>query len=693
MDFKRIMVALRHYGRAQSIKHGESLHCYIFKQGVSHDIFMANNLLSMYVGFGTFLNDAQKVFDDMPVRNVVTYTTMVSAYTNNNRPDKAVSLYNQMLESEMESPNGFMYSAVLKACSLAGDLELGRLIHERISGENLEKDTVLMNTLLDMYVKCGSLSDARKVFNKFSAANLNSTSWNTIISGYCKEGLMGEAMGLFLRMPARNAVSWNSIISGFVDSGSLKAIEFASIMHREGLRLDDFTIPCCLKICGCYSLLTMGKLIHCYVVKSGFECSCFVVSALVDMYSDTHMLTEALKLFDQYSGSNSPVNNSLALWNSMLSGYVANEQNKVAMSILSQMHSSGLYIDSYTYSSALKMCINLLNLRLGFQLHGLILTSGYELDCVIGSILLELYAKLGCTNNALRLFHKLPKKDIVAWSSLIAGCAKMGFNTLAFCLFRDMVNSNVRVDQFVISSALKICSSLASLKCGKQVHAFCQKSGFDSEEVTVASLIDMYLKSGEIEDALVLFEAMPERDLVSWTGIIVGCGQHGRAKEALLFLDEMVKSGLKPNEVTFLGALSACRHAGLVEEAMSIFKSMKFVHGLEPHLEHYYCIVDLLGQAGCFKEAEVLIAEMPFEPDKTIWSSMLKACGTHKNIELVNTIAERLLAISSDDPSVYVTLSNVYATLGMWDSMGRARRAGKELGTKGAGMSWIEILN
>ncbi|KAK1553537.1 hypothetical protein Q3G72_000161 [Acer saccharum] len=465
MDLKPLILALRRCGRSQSVRHGISLHSHIIKHGFFHDIFMANNLLSMYVDF-TYLNDAHKLFDEMTYKNIVTWTTMVSAYTSNKRPDEAIKLYNHMLECDLEAPNGFMYSAVLKACALAGDLQLGRLIHKRISRENLDNDTVLMNTLLDMYVKCGIVSDAKKVFDNFFSAN--STSWNTIISGYCKEGLMEEAISLFHQMPKRNVISWNSIIAGLAHKGSFLALEYVCMMHKEGLKLDEFTLPCGLKACSYFNLLAMGKQIHCYVVKSGFECSCFIVSALVDMYSNCNLLSAATKLFDQYSSCDGLGCDSLALWNSMLSGYIVNEKNKAALCLLSQIHSSGVCIDSYTFSSAVKVCLNLLNLRLGLQVHGLIVTCGYESDYVVGSILIDLYAKLGNVKNALKLFHRLPNKDIVAWSGLIMGCAKMGLNSLAFSLFRDMINLDLEVDQFVVSSVLKVCSSLASVGSGKQ---------------------------------------------------------------------------------------------------------------------------------------------------------------------------------------------------------------------------------
>lgn len=685
MDLGRIAIALRQCGRVQAFSHGKAFHSHLIKAGCLGDVFLANNLVSMYAAFRDS-KDARKVFDEMADKNVVTWTTMVSAYNDRGRPDEALRLYTHMMESKSETPNGFMYSAVLRACGLVGDLNFGKFIHRRISSDRLESDIVLMNTLLDMYVKCGSLTDAKNVFDGILCPN--STTWNTIISGYSKASMMEEAVNLFHRMPNPNVVSWNSIIAGFTDKGSLHAAEFVHMMHREGFKLDGFTFPCVLKTCGRHALLAFGKQIHCYVIKSGFESGCFTVSALIDMYSDCNKLIAAEKLFAQYSGF---ICDSLALWNSLLSGYVINEQNTAALHIVSEVHQSGVYLDSYTFSSALKACINLLNLRLGLQVHGLLVTSGYELDYVVGSILVDLYARLGNIEDALRLFYRLPKKDIVAWSGLITGCAKMGLNWLAFSLFRDMVHLNYGVDQFIISSILKVCSSSTSLRSGKQIHTFCIKNGYEYEGVILTSLIDMYSKCGEIEDGLALFESTPERDTVCWTGIIVGCGQNGRPEAAIRYFYEMIESGLKPNEITCLGVLSACRHAGLVDEAQAIFNSMKSERGLELSVEHYNCMIDLLGQAGCFEEAEKLIAVMPCKPNQTIWRSLLGACQTHSNAELVNVIDKNLLATLPENPSTYVTLSNVYAALGKWDDLSNVRKAAREVGAKEAGKSWIEI--
>ncbi|CAK8566361.1 unnamed protein product [Lathyrus sativus] len=687
MDLNQIQFALRCCLRLRTIQNAKSLHSYIIKSGHFNHVFLLNNMISVYAKCYSF-NDARNLFEEMPHRNIISWTTMVSAFTNSGRPREALMLYNKMLESKTEQPNQFLYSAVLKACGLMGNVELGKLVHHHIFQSKLDVDTVLMNALLDMYVKCGSLREAQQVFYEIPCKN--ATSWNTLILGHAKHGLIGDAMKLFDKMPEPDIVSWNSIIAGLVDNDSPHALRFVSMMHMKGLKLDEFTLPNALKACGLGGELMLGRQIHCYIIKLGIESSCYCISTLIDMYSNCKFLGEAVTIFDQFFGSSS-VSESLALWNSMLSGYVSNGDYDEALSMISRMHHSGVLFDFHTFSIALKICIYFDNSSLASEVHGLVITSGYELDFVVGSILIDLYSKRGNMDNALRLFERLPDKDVVAWSSLIAGCASFGSDKLAFSLFMDMIHLGLQIDHFVISIVLKACSSMASHQRGKQVHTLCIKNGYESERVITTALIDMYAKCGDIEDALVLFGCLSEVDTMSWTGIIVGCAQNGRANEAISLLLKMIESGTKPNKITILGVLTACRHAGLVEEAWTVFNSIETKHGLIPCPEHYNCMVDILGQAGRFEEAGKLISEMQFKPDKILWSSLLGACGAYKNRHLANIVAEHLLATSPEDVSVYIMLSNVYASLGMWDSLSKVRETVKKLGKKGAGKSWIEI--
>ncbi|XP_010912039.2 pentatricopeptide repeat-containing protein At4g08210 [Elaeis guineensis] len=687
MNFEAITRALRHCGRVLAIGHGKSLHAQLIKQGFCRDIFVANNIVAMY-GDLNLCDDAQRLFDEMPERNVVSWTTSISAHIHAGNPVEALRVFYWMLDNEMEEPNGFTFSAALKACSMVGNLELGKWIHEHVLRAGLQSDAVLMNAILDMYLKCGSLSDARRVFDGLSS--VNSTSWNTIIAGYSREGNMVEAEALFLQVPEPNAVSYNTIIAGFAQLESPKALNYVNMMHIEGFKFDDFTFPCALKTCGNLRFEKMGEQIHTYIVKCGYKPSLFIGSSLIDMYANCGQMIHAIKVYDEYSSYKGLIPDRLPLLNSMLSGFAVNRYDRQALDLVSEIHSMGIGLDAFTLSSALRVCINLRNMSIGLQVHGLTVTNGCYADHVVGSVLVDLYAKCGYLEDALRLFHGLPHKDVIAWAGLIADCVQHGSNHLAFSLFKDMMSTETEVDHFVVSSVLKACSVLAWAQGGEQVHAYSIKGGFDSESVTIASLIDMYSKCGNIDDGLRVFESAAQKDTVCWTGMILGCGYNGRAKEAIELFEKMLKSGVEPNGITILGALSACRHAGLVEEACRFFKAMRDRHGLEPSLEHYCCMIDILSRAGCIEEAKQLISNMPHETDDVIHNSLLGACLMDQN-NLAKLASLDLLPSSSYDTSGNVTLSNIYASLGMWDASAKFKEAIKKVSIKEAGRSWIEI--
>lgn len=687
MNFEAITGALRHSGRVLAIGHGKSLHAQLIKQGFCGDAFVANNIVAMYGDLNLY-DDAQRLFDEMPERNVVSWTTSISVHIRAGNPGKALRVFSWMLDIQTEEPNGFTFSAALKACSMVGNLELGKWIHEQVLRAGLQSDAVLMNAILDMYLKCGSLSDARRVFDGFSS--INSTSWNTIIAGYSRGGNMVEAEALFLQVPEPDAVSYNTMVAGFAQLESLKALDYVNMMHKEGFKFDDFTFPCALKTCGSLRNEKMGQQIHAYIVRCGYKPSLFIGSSLIDMYANCGQMIDAIKVYDEYSSYKGFIYERIPLLNSMLSGFAINRYDRQALDLVLEIARMGIGLDAFTLSSALRVCVNLQNMRIGLQVHGLIVTNGCHTDHVVGSVLVDLYAKCGYLEDALRLFHGLPHKDVIAWAGLIANCVQHGSDRLAFSLFKDMMSTEIEVDHFIVSSVLKACSVLAWAQGGELVHAYSIKEGFDSESVTIASLIDMYTKCGNIDDGLKVFESAVEKDAVCWTGMILGCGYNGRAIEAIDLFEKMLKSGVEPNGITILGVLSACRHAGLVEEACRFFKAMRDRHGLEPSLEHYCCMVDILSRAGCVDKAKQLISNMPYQIDNMIHYSFLGACLINQN-NLSKLDLPYSLSSSSYDTSGNVTLSNIYASLGMWDASAKFNEAIKRVRIKEAGRSWIEV--
>lgn len=664
-----------------------SLHSLLIKNGSRRDLFLGNNLMSFLADFG-FIGDARKLFDEMVDRNVVSWTTVISACTRIGKAEEALGIFRQMLDCGEEVPNGHSLSSVLKACGIVRDLELGRWIHQSFVRLDMEFDVVLMNAALDMYVKCGCLDEARILFDRISSSN--ATTWNTMIVGYTENGEMDEAEKLFIQMPCPNVISYNTLIAGFAKKGSLKALEYAYKMFLEGIKLDVFTFPCVLKTCGSLKFQSMGNQIHSTVMKSGCESDPLVGSALIDMYSKCGLVGEASKLYEGYGGTGFQL---LAISNSMISGFASNDYNIPALSLLCKIHRSGLVLDEFNLSGGLKVCSRLQKLRFGVQVHGVIVVYGYHLDHIVGSNLVDLYLKCGSFNKAMAIFTGLPRKDVITWCVFISGCVQYGLNHSAFHLFKVMIEMDIKPDHFVLSIVLKSCSNLAGSphSHGKQIHGYTVKKGFEMEPAMTTSLIDMYSKCGEIDNSLTVFRAAYGLlDTPCWTAIIAGCGQNGREKEAIGYFGEMLSSGVEPNEVTFLALLSACRHAGLVEEACSYFCVMKDKYGLMPILEHYCCMVDILGRAGLVKEAWNLISDMPCEPDQTLWNSFLGACGIydHDGDVISKLVAEH---VGSADRSTLLMLSNGYAALGMWNNSLKLRHFIKRLGMKQAGVSWVEI--
>ncbi|CAN1336520.1 Pentatricopeptide repeat-containing protein At3g24000, mitochondrial [Linum perenne] len=373
----------------------------------------------------------------------------------------------------------------------------------------------------------------------------------------------------------------------------------------------------------------------------------------------------------------------------------------------------------------LKKCTLLGKLEEGKIVHTHLLNSHFSRDSVLLTTLINLYSKCGSLDDARQLFDEMPdKRDIVAWTALIAGfsqCERMeeaqvifhglvsrndvSWNTLiaaharkgeaehAFHLFSNMLRENVQPTQFTYSSILNACAVVGSLEQGKWVHAILIKSQAKLVGFVGNTLLDMYAKSGSLEEAKKVFDRLLRRDVVSWNTLLKGYAQHGLGKTALRTLEKMLKIGIAPNDITFLCVLTACSHAGLVDEGFSIFSKMK-KYDIEPDVSHYVTIVDLYGRAGQLELAEKSIREMPIEPTAAVWGALLGACRMHKKTELGIYAAERIFELDPHDSGPHMLLYNIYASAGRWAEATKVRKIMKESGVKKEpACSWVEIEN
>lgn len=316
-----------------------------------------------------------------------------------------------------------------------------------------------------------------------------------------------------------------------------------------------------------------------------------------------------------------------------------------------------------------------------------------ERTTVAWNVIIHQYVKNGEIEVAHELFVEIANRDVVSWNTLISGYCQVGRCREALCLFYEMVSSKLKPNVLTLCTALSACASIGALETGMWIHAYIERNRLNSDCSLDHCLIDMYAKCGNIEKAVQVFKKIPvRRDLYSWTSLICGFAMHGRAIEAIQTFSSMQQVGVRPDDVTLVGVLNACAHGGLVDEGLRYFYSMEEAYNLTHKIEHYGCMVDLLGRVGRLKEAYDLILRMPIKPNEVIWGTLLGACKVYNNVELGEIAATKVIELDPYDPWGRVMLSNLYAEARDWSGVMRQRKEMKGVGTsKTPGCSLIEV--
>lgn len=362
--------------------------------------------------------------------------------------------------------------------------------------------------------------------------------------------------------------------------------------------------------------------------------------------------------------------------------------------LLSQkLYERGISREATTLSSIISSCGAKGALDTGIRLHAFTVKIGFYGCNLIGSSLISLYSKCGKLESAYRVFQEMPIKNTVSWTALITGYAQHRQLETCLYLFHLMRHSNSNPNDFTYATLISVCTDRASLAVGRSFHCLEMRVGYGSYTHVSNALISMYAKCGVIEEARFVFGKLPCKDLISWNSMIFGYAHYGIAEEALDLLKEMDQNNMLPDAITFLGVLSSCRHAGLVDKGRHCFNLMLH-YGIEPELDHYSCIVDLLGRAGLLEEAVNFIKKMPIPPNAVIWGSLLSSCRVHGKAWIGIHAAESRLLLEPGCAATYVQLANLYASIGCWNNVATVRKVMKEKGLKTSpGSSWIEIGN
>ncbi|KAF5475071.1 hypothetical protein F2P56_006916 [Juglans regia] len=492
-------------------------------------------------------------------------------------------------------------------------------------------------------------------------------------------------------------------------------IPFSQLQQRKLLEVRLVSV-----LHGCTNL-TEIKQVHAHILRMGLEQCCYVLTKLIRILTSLHVPVHPYPylVFQQVKYPNP------FLWTALIRGYAIQGPFSESVVLYNRMRREGTGPVSFTFSALFKACGAVLDVNLGRQIHAqTIVIGGFASDLYVGNTMIDMYVKCGFLNcgrkvfdemgerdvvswtelivayakhgdmdSAGELFQGLPMKDMVVWTAMVTGYAQNARPREALQCFEKMQEVGVETDDVTLVGVISACAQLGAAKYANWVRDVAEKSGFGpTENVVVGSaLIDMYSKCGSVEEAYKIFEGMKERNVFSYSSMIVGFAMHGCAHAAMQLFHEMLKTETRPNKVTFIGVLTACSHAGLVEQGRQLFLTMDKCFGVSPLADHYACMVDLLGRAGRLEEALELVETMPMEPHGGVWGALLGACRIHGNPDIAQIAANHLFELEPNRIGNYILLSNIYASAGRWDDVSSLRKLMRKKGLKkNPGCSWVE---
>lgn len=606
---------------------GFCIHAKILKSGLDSSIYVGNSLLNMYVKCRQF-EDAVRLFEEMPNRTVVSWTSMIWGYCQKELADNAISLFRKMLEALQ--PNEYTLAVMLQACALKRDHRLVQEIHSYVIKYGFTSDNFLLNSLIDAYAESGKLEIAEKLLG-------------TLFS-------------------SRDVVSWTSVISGCVRNGmEERALLLFSRMQEDGIMPNEVTILSILQACSRMSNWKYFRWIHGLIMKAEWCTNSLVMNSLVEMYSTNGYFKEGRKIF----------------CNLCFCG-------------------EGLYLRPETMANLLHECGDSGFLKLGEEIHGYLIKHGFFPCTVLENSLIGMYGEKERVDSALQLF-RMRSKDVISWNSMLTCLVKNEQFSEALDLLSEIHINGSRYEIFpdfvMMLMSIQACSNLSSLHLGQIIHGYLTRTGLVCDIFVQNSLIDFYAKSGRLDFSRKIFDEMNQKDLGSWNSMIAAYGMNGNGTSALTIYSELKESrAYQPNEITFVNILSACAHAGLVKIGFDIFNQMNN-YDVEPSMEHFACMVDLLGRSGKLEEAQDFIEKMPLKAGPDVWGALLGACSLFGNVAIAERAGKALSVLEPKSKVWRVALSNIYANAGRWEDVANLRaemRRSEEMRKEG-GWSSVEV--
>ncbi|KAK2978583.1 hypothetical protein RJ640_006702 [Escallonia rubra] len=479
--------------------------------------FLDNNLISSYVRFGNIV-DARDVFDEMPERTVVSWTAVLNGYLRLGLLDEAVDLFADFVESNVRA-NSKTFVCVLNLCSRRVDFELGNQVHACVIKGGFS-NLILDSAIVYFYARCGDLIAASRAFDLMRVRDV--VSWTSMITSCSQHGLGKEAFNMF------------------------------SQMLSDGFCPNEFTVCSVLKACGNEKALKFGRQLHGAVVKKIVKSDVFIETSLVDMYAKCGEIEDSRYVFDGMRKRNT------VTWTSIIAGYARNGLGEEAISLFRVMKRRKIHANNLTMVSVLRACGLVRALAAGKEVHALLVKNFSQSNIYLGSTLVWLYCKCGEYSIASNVLKEMPIRDVVSWTAMISGCARLGHEFEALEFLKFMLGEGVNPNPFTYSSALKACAKLENIQQGKLIHSSINKTPSFSNVFVGSALINMYAKCGYVSEASQVFDSMPERNLVSWKAMIVGYAMNGLCGEAMKLMYRMQAEGFEVDDYILATVLTAC---------------------------------------------------------------------------------------------------------------------------------------
>ncbi|XP_050236377.1 pentatricopeptide repeat-containing protein CRR2, chloroplastic [Mercurialis annua] len=481
----------------------------------------------------------------------------------------------------------------------------------------------------------------------------------------------------------------NKLIQSLCKQGNLK--QAINVLSNEP-DPTQHTYELLILSCTHQNSFSDAQLVHQHLTENGYDQDPFLATKLINMYSSFDSIDDARKVFDEMRSR------TIYVYNALFRALTLVGNGEEVLGLYRRMNSIGMGSDRFTYTYVLKACVasnGLVSLLTkGKEIHAQILRRGYEAHVHVMTTLVDMYARLGCVSYGSFVFNQMPVKNVVSWSAMIACYSKNGRPFEALELFREMMleTKDLCPNSVTMVSVFQACAALAALEQGKLLHGYILRRGLDSILPVISALVTMYARCGKLELAQCVFDQMDNRDVVSWNSLISSYGVHGFGREAIHIFEQMIRDGVRPSPVSFISVLGACSHAGLVEEGKRLFESMNKHYGIHPSVEHYACMVDILGRANRLEEAAKIIQDMRIEPGPKVWGSLLGSCRIHNNVELAEWAGTKLFELEPTNAGNYVLLADIYAEAGIWDGVKRVKKLLDARGLrKVSGCSWIEV--